>query len=83
MESLLKYYELELGMLRAHQQEFAARYPGVAAALGIDDTPRQISAQLASDHATTELNLGCLVLFLYRWPPPSITCWRIRRKRCG
>ncbi|AQR68982.1 hypothetical protein BZG29_12005 [Janthinobacterium sp. LM6] len=35
MESLLKYYELELGMLRTHQQEFAARYPGVAAALGI------------------------------------------------
>lgn len=35
MESLLKYYELELGMLRTHQQEFAVRYPGVAAALGI------------------------------------------------
>lgn len=35
MESLLKYYELELGMLRTHQQEFAACYPGVAAALGI------------------------------------------------
>lgn len=35
MESLLKYYELELAMLRTHQQEFAARYPGVAGALGI------------------------------------------------
>ncbi|PIG26085.1 type VI secretion system protein ImpG [Janthinobacterium sp. 35] len=35
MESLLKYYELELGMLRTHQQEFAARYPGVAGALGL------------------------------------------------
>ena len=33
MESLLKYYELELDMLRTHQQEFAARYPGVAGAL--------------------------------------------------
>jgi len=29
--------------------------------LRFDDTPRQISAQLASDHATTELNLGFLV----------------------
>lgn len=35
MESLLKYYELELAMLHTHQQEFAARYPGVAGALGI------------------------------------------------
>ena len=35
MESLLKYYELELGMLRTHQQEFGARDPGVAGALGL------------------------------------------------
>lgn len=28
--------------------------------LRFDDTPREISAQLASDHATTELNLGFL-----------------------
>ena len=35
MESLLKYYELELGMLRTHQQEFGVRYPGVARALGL------------------------------------------------
>ena len=35
MESLLKYYELELGMLRTHQQEFGVRYPGVAGALGL------------------------------------------------
>ncbi|MGK5051529.1 type VI secretion system baseplate subunit TssF [Janthinobacterium sp. RB2P8] len=32
-ESLLKYYELELDMQRTHQQEFAARYSGVAGAL--------------------------------------------------
>ncbi|WP_176460837.1 type VI secretion system baseplate subunit TssF [Janthinobacterium sp. PC23-8] len=35
MRTLLKYYEEELGLLRAHQQEFAVRYPSIAGALGV------------------------------------------------
>ena len=57
MESLLKYYELELGMLRTHQQEFGARYPGVAGALGI------VSSNCHDPHIGGELDVvepeGC------------------------
>lgn len=37
MDELLRYYERELGTLGQHNQEFARRYPAIAAALGAPD----------------------------------------------
>lgn len=37
MDDLLRYYERELGRLGAHHQEFARRYPAIAAALDLPD----------------------------------------------
>lgn len=37
MDDLLRYYEREMGTLGAHHQEFARRYPAIAAALDLPD----------------------------------------------
>lgn len=54
MDDLLRYYERELATLGEHNQEFARRYPAIAAALGASDGADPQLARLLQ--ATAMLN---------------------------